>query len=163
MLPATAFNGKQSIPFSFPPLIVHDVQLVPQGNARIWLNESKLVGPAAPELVTLWEPQPTSHGIQGYQTVREIRPVVQGNGECAIAAACEFGSFSVKVALTGAVEKLYLPAPTNKSMLYGWKITAPGGVRVFSDDFEVLLKPWGGESFQSVHPFGESGTGGALI
>jgi hypothetical protein len=116
-----------------------------------------------PVSVTRFAPQPTSHGLQGYHSVREVRPLVQGSGTCVIAAECEFGSFSLSAALTGALQKLYLPCPPNKGMLYGWTVIG-NPVRVYEPDFEVLVKAWGSDSpFQIVRPFGEQGSAGGMV
>ena len=117
----------------------------------------------APVPVTLFQPQPTSHGLKGYQTVREVRPVVQGTGACVITATCEFGSFSLPVTLSGLLQKLYLRCPPNKGQLYTWTISgAP--VLVFEPDFEVIVKEWGSNSaFQVIRPFGEQGSAGGVV
>jgi len=163
MLPLTAFNGKQSIPFSFAPFRAHDIQLVPQAAARIWAQESDWVFTPTPELVTVWHPQPTSFGIEGYLHVRELRPAVMGAGSCVVAGQCEFGSWSVTVALSGAYQKVYVPVPVNKGMFYDLSITG-SAVRVFADDFEVVAKQWGSTGpYAVLRPFGQPNTQGARI
>ena len=166
VIPALAMDhdGIVQLPYSFTPVIAHRIRLTPTDSGDVWeLYAVEPIGPKAPEAVTTWQPQPTSHGLQGYQTVREFRPVLQGTGICVLAGTCEFGSFSLPITLTGVVQKFYLSVPANKGMLYGWSITG-GPVRVFEDDFEVVVKQWGaGGPFQIVHPFGEGQTEGARI
>ena len=159
--------GEVQLPYSFGPVIAHRIRLTPSDAGDTWeLFSVEPIGPKAPEAVTTWNPQPTSHGLSGYQTVREVRPVVQGSGICNINAVCEFGQFTVSLLMTGAVQKAYIPCPVNKGMLYAWSVYGVGGaaVRVFADEFEVVVKQWGaGGAFSVVRPFGESGTEGARI
>lgn len=46
------FNGKNTIAFAFTPIIAHDIQLVPQGNARVFVEESGWAFDPWPELTT---------------------------------------------------------------------------------------------------------------
>ena len=157
-------SGEVQLPYSFTPVIAHRIRLTPTDSGDTWeLFSVEPIGPKAPEAVTLWQPQPTDHGLEGYQHVREVRPMVQGTGTCVLAATCEFGSFSFTIALTGAVQKLYLPCPANKGMLYGWSVSGTA-VRVFADGFEIKVRQWGaGGAYTTVKPFGQPQTEGALI
>jgi hypothetical protein len=156
-------DGELQLPYSFTPVFAHRIRLTPTDGGWWELFAVEPIGPLAPEAVTVWQPQPTAHGMSGYQHVREIRAAVLGTGTCIIAGACEFGSISKTVALTGAMQKVYLPVPPNKGMLYSWSILG-GPVRVFQDEFEVVVKPWGDPGpYRVVRPFGEGSTEGARI
>jgi hypothetical protein len=86
-----------------------------------------------------------------------------GTGSCVVSGACEFGSWSVTVALSGAYQKVYLPLPPNKGMYYDLSITGTA-VRVFADDFEVVAKQWASPGpYAVLRPFGQPNTQGARI
>ena len=153
-------NGEVQIPYSFVPVIAHRVRLTPTDGGDVWeLFAVEPIGTPAPEATGFWHPQPSSFGVEGYLHVRELRPAVMGTGSCVVSGSCEYGSWSVTVALSGA----YLPLPPNKGMFYDLSITGDA-VRVFADDFEVVAKQWASnEAYGVLRPFGQPGTQGARI
>lgn len=158
-------NGDVQLPYSFAPFFAHRIRLLPtDAGTDVWeVFAVEPIGPLAPELVTNWVPQPTSFGMEGYLHIREIRPAVIGTGTVQLSFACEFGSFTLPVTLTGAYQKLYLPCPVNKGMVYSASIIG-GPVRVFEADFEVVAKVWGDEGpYRVVKPWGQGQTQGAAI
>jgi hypothetical protein len=160
-------DGEVMIPYAFEPVICHRIRLTPlDAGTDTWeVFGAEPVGPLAPESVTIWKPEATSHGMRGYQHVRELRPKILGvaGTNCTISATCEFGSFTLTVPMTGQIQKLYFAAPPNKGQLYQWEITAPE-VRVWAEDFEIYCKSWGDTGpYTVVQPFGEVETKGARI
>ena len=159
-------TGEVQLPYSFIPVIAHRIRLTPTDGSDVWeVFAVEPIGTPAPEAVTIWHPQPTSFGVEGYLHVRELRPAVMGTGVCEVAGSCEFGSWSVEVDLTGQYQKVYLPLGPNKSMAYDVSITSlTGTVRVFADDFEVIAKQWGSTGpYGVLRPFGQPNTQGAKI
>jgi hypothetical protein len=157
-------NGEVQLPYSFTPVIAHRIRLTPADGGDVWeIFNIEPIGTPAPEATGVWHPQPSSFGVEGYLHVRELRPAVMGTGSCVISGACEFGSWSVTVALSGAYQKVYLPLPPNKGIYYDLSITGTA-VRVFADDFEVVAKQWASTGTYAVlRPFGQPNTQGARI
>ena len=157
-------DGEVQIPYSFAPVIAHRIRLTPTDSGDVWeVFAVEPIGTPAPEATGFWHPQPSSFGVEGYLHVRELRPAVMGTGSCVVAGSCEYGSWSVTVALSGAYQKVYVPLPPNKGMFYDLSITG-AAVRVFADDFEVVAKQWASnEAYGVLRPFGQPGTQGARI
>jgi hypothetical protein len=157
-------DGEVQLPYSFAPVIAHRIRLTPTDGGDVWeVFNIEPIGTPAPEATGVWHPQPSSFGVEGYLHVRELRPAVMGTGSCVVSGTCEFGSWSVTVALSGAYQKVYLPLPVNKGMFYDLSITG-SSVRVFADDFEVVAKQWGSTGpYGVLRPFGQPNTQGAKI
>ena len=160
-------DGEIQIPYSFQPVFAHRIRLTPQDASLEWyVLGVEPVGAPAPEATTNWQPQPTSHGLRGYQHAREMRlPVIGAAGtQGTLLIGTEFpGSpVSVEVEYTGAFQKLYIPLPPNKGMLFQYSLIG-AAARVFERDLEVSVKEWGSAGpFQTVRPFGDD-SGGARI
>jgi hypothetical protein len=160
------FNGKQTLVFSWTPFLAHDIQLVPQANARIWWGgvgqgTSEWVFQPFPESQKLWQTELTSIGGNGWQHIRELNVEYLSTAEITLAFTVDTGNGSIAPASitipssSGAQAKLKLEPTANKWKLLAMGATSTAPFSLFVEGVEVKAKMWGAaDAYRLAHPFG---------
>lgn len=163
-------NGKQTLVFSFdPPFIAHDVQIVPQGNMRIWTADSEWVSSATPDAGLTWYTQLSALGGQGWQHIREMNVCYSATAAVTMTLRFDPGAVPASIVITlpstGGVEsKTKVTIPANKFKLASVSLVSTAPVRVFGTDFECKIKSWGStDSYRIVPITGDAQQPGARI
>ncbi len=169
------FNGKQTLVFSWTPFTAHDIQLVPQGDARIWWGgqgegQSEWMYQPVPELATNWTTELTSLGGKGWQHLRYIDFPYTSTEPITLTFTVDANNGSIAPQpLTipssgGSQTKLFLPVTFNKWRLLGFSATSSAPFSVWVQDFEAIVRSWGDTGpYRTVRPFGGQSSPGAGV
>jgi hypothetical protein len=168
----TPGGRKDAVPYSLlEPIIVHEAQLIPTGNVRLFDKEIKWVWEPIPELVTTWKTQETDHDLPGWHYLFDCYIAYIGT-EIAptFTVTTEYESVSYNLPLAnGSYVRAYLLLKPQKAKWRRYSITSSSGLRLYLKDCEVRAKNWTDKgnypsAFQSFNPFGdESRLSGARI
>lgn len=153
-------NGKQTLPYSWPGFIAHDLRFVPATACGIFEEETQWVFEPEPDLASYWDTQPTTHDLIGWQTPHDgylayistqpINLVITPNNGPVI---------TVVMPAQPIYSKTYFLLPPMKATSFQYQVNdnATGtGLRLFMRDCELRVKSWGDQgSFQSKNPFGD--------
>lgn len=170
-LPATAFNGKQTIAFSFPtPFIAHDLQIQPLAAARLFPETmQQFVWEPVPELATTWQTQQTNHDIPGYHYMRDGWIAYQSAPGAVVpetlTVTTEYGSIVYSLPVSTSYKRYYQVFTPQKAKWRSYRVDSTLGVRMFVKDTTIRIKGWGASGeWMVVQPFGDlSRAAGARI
>jgi hypothetical protein len=166
------FNGKQTKAFSWPPFMAHDIQLVPQSNARIWTDVSEWVYKPFPESVSDWESEMLSFGLKGWLHIPWINLSYAATTPVTLTLTFNTGGV---ITLTfpstgGKQDKVFQTLPASSSVgsckfkLVSFKVSSSAPFNIFQPDCEVAIKEWGSTgSYQIIRPFGGQNQPGAEL
>lgn len=160
-LPLTAWNGKQTIPFSFPfPFIAHNLRIEPQQNCRVFLEETEWIWEPVPDLAKSWITQETDHDIPGYHAMRDgwlaYISAVGAATPSTLTIEHELGINNFQVPVSLIYTRLYMPLPAMKSRWRKYTMSSPDGLRLFVRDTTFRVRGWGDAGpWKTVAPFGD--------
>jgi len=114
-------------------------------------------------LRTSWASLPTSHGLKGYQHVRDgYLPIYMPSAGTVNLVLTIDGQAQPPIPFTptpGILQKLrwdFVPNP-NKGLLFQYNILPGPQCLIFERDLEVTVKSWGSTGpYQNLRPFGDS-------
>jgi hypothetical protein len=169
------FNGKQTLVFSWPPFLAHDIQLVPQANARIWYGgvgqgESAWQYQPFPEMATNWTTEITALGGKGWQFLRYMDIPYLSTSAVTITFTVDTGNGSIAPQTIilpssgGTQTKSFTQLTPNKWRLIGFSATSSAPFSLWLPELEVIVRSWGqsGE-FRVEKPFGGPSSPGASV
>lgn len=159
----TPAGAKTPVPFSFPvPVIMHEFQLTPRTNCRVWYEGIKWVWEPVPELVTTYSTQATDMDLPGYHYQFDCYIAYIGTGDGPILGiTTEYGTITYQLPVSnGVYTRAYILLQPQKAKWRQFHITSTGGLRLFLKDCEVRVKEWTDKGnypsgFQSHRPFGD--------
>lgn len=160
-LPATAYRGKQTIPYSFNPFIAHNLQLTPNAPVRLFESEIEWIWEPAPELALVWETQQTNHDIPGWHSLVDGWIAYQSASTldtCTLTITTEYDVQSYTLPANTTYARTYLRFRPQKARWRKYRISSALGVRLFVKDTAVRISPWGmgkDQSLISAQPFGD--------
>jgi hypothetical protein len=154
-------NGERTIAYSFnTPFISHQVRFAPT-DPNFWRIENiEWIYNIAPELVTVWTTQETTHDFEGWLTHRDAYlPLISSSTVTLTVNAIgnPMGPFSYSVPSTaGLYDKIYQQLQAMKCRAVSYSLTGSAGFRVFERDLEVRVKQFGSTGkFLSKQPMGD--------
>jgi len=164
-------NGEDVSPLSFPtPFIGHLVRIVPTDPTKTWrFYVAEWVWEPAPDLVAVWETQPTTLDLPGYHHEERALVGYMSSTDAQLIITCDNQQFIYALPnSSNRYVKLEILEAPNKSKVSSYRIetvTGLPGIRVFQRDLEIRVKGWGMPGpYQSFRPFGdESRVSGARI
>ncbi len=169
------FNGKQTLTFSWPPFLAHDIQLVPLANARIWYGEvgqgtSEWVFQPYPEKATNWTTEITSLNGVGWQHIFYLNVEYTSTSTISISFTVDSGNGSIAPASftlpsTGGTQtKQKILMTPNKWKLLGSSATSSAQFYLYVEGMEGWVKAWGEPGpYRNERLFGGPSSGGAAI
>lgn len=155
--------GQQELPYVLIPAQTgHMFRLVPT-DPDLWdLFSVKWVWEPAPELVTYWETQTTTHDIDGYQFLKDGYIAIQSTAQITLLITVDGVIFHGTLPSTGGLyQKLYIVFPqmvsgqTLKGKLFKYILQSDSPFRLFQRDSEIRVHAWGGGDYVVKHPFGD--------
>jgi hypothetical protein len=155
---------QQEVPYSFTPFIAHLLKLQPTDTVPWRLYSVRWIWEPEPELATTWQTQGMTHGIDGFQHIRDLYIALISTSAVTLTLGLDSGvTQTYTIPSTGGVyAKVYLVAQPNKSKLYSYGFTSTAPYRLFQNDCEVRVKGWrDGGPYQTVRPFGDTHAVGA--
>lgn len=162
---------QQEKAYSFTtPFITHLMRIEPQGTPTQWrLFEVKWIFQPTPESALVWTTQATSHGLRGFQHVRQVSVSYSAIAPVSLTITAYDGTSPTVVTLpsTGAtiltpvVQKRTFILTTNKGMSYTYSFTSASPFQIYEDDLEVLVGAWGRTDQYTNYPLvgGKRGDG----
>ena len=170
------FNGKQTLVFSWPPFLAHDIQLVPQANARIWYGgvgqgESAWQYQPFPEMATNWTTETTALGGKGWQFLRYMDIPYLSNSAITITFTVDTGNGSIAPqpiilpSSGGTQTKSFTQLTPNKWKLIGFSAISSAPFALWLPELEVIVRSWGVDNggFRVEKPFGGPSSPGASV
>jgi len=168
---------KNNFAFSFSPcnnppsepFIAEQVQIVPDGDIRIWNDETRYVWEPEPELVATYQTQPTDHDLPGWHSMRDCYIAYRGgSGAPTLYITTEYGTESYLLDYVGpnVYTRCYRVLKPQKAKWRHYRVEGCGLIRLYIKDCEVRVKAWGSTgAYISAQPFGELSrtNGGARI
>lgn len=114
------------------------------------------------ESVRHWEFPPTSHGLEGWQHLRDGYITVRSNAELIFTIEVDGTTFTPTFRTSsntgGAKRKLYFDMPPTKGKLFHYQIDSSEDFRLYGQDCEIRTKPWNTSlGYQLVSPFRKEG------
>jgi hypothetical protein len=166
------FDGHSLKAFSFQtPFVAHNMRIIPQDAVPMRFWSVKWVFVPFPEIADNWQTELISHGLKGWQHIKEINLPYLSNAALTLTLTPDPQSYpiaTIPVPSSGGLQtKLLLIAPPNKFKLMGYGLTGTGGnasFRVWKEDMEVKVGPWGRtDAYQIIRPFGGESREGATV
>lgn len=154
-------NGEQTIAYSFnTPFISHLVRFAPTDSSFWRIEGIEWIWNVAPELVTTWQTQETTHDLSGWLCHRDAYLPVISSGVVTLtvnAIGNPLSPFTYTVASTaGLYDKIYKSLQAMKCRAASYSLTSPAGFRVFEKDIEIRVKQFGSTGkFLSKMPMGD--------
>lgn len=163
------FNGRQKRAFSFsPPFVAHSMRFRPEDALPIKVWGIQYVFESFPELVQQWQTEGTSHGIPGWQHVREINLPIIATAPLTLTLLLD-GTRPILIPIqdtAGVQQKRLVTIPYNKFKIIAYGLSSSSPFRVWAEDVEVKVGMWGrggDQPYLIVKPFGGPGKAGAVI
>lgn len=157
---------QQEKAYSFTtPFIAHLMRIEPQGTPAQWrLFEVKWIFQPTPESALVWTTQATSHGLRGFQHVRQVSVSYRSTATVTLTITAFDGTSPAAITLPntgGAVQKVTFPLTFNKGMQYTYSFTSAAPFAIYEDDLEVVVGAWGRTDQYTNYPLvgGKRGDG----
>lgn len=151
----TTAGQKTPVPFSWTPFIGHEVQLIPSGPVRIWVDEIVWVFEPTPEVAAKWITQWTALGSKGYKTVPRIEFAYASNSNVTLTVESFDGASANNVTLpstSGVMNKVLVTPTFNKGTLYRLSATSNNNdLQVYQNDCIVFRADWG--RLEEMYPY----------
>lgn len=116
-------------------------------------------------LRTSWASLPTSHGLTGWQHMRDayLPLLMPTAGTVDLIVTIDgqvfFAAQNIPVAATAnLLQKIRVDFPPAKGLMYEWQLQSTTPFLIFEKDLEVTAKSWGSTGpYQTLKPFGDIG------
>lgn len=120
---------------------------------RIWalfIEQSEL----NPSSMTSWYSQPTSNGAPGWQILRQGFITYAAANDVTLTINVDGTNYSYTLpANSNSARKYYLPLCALKGKLFSFTFASPSAFKLYNEDSEIYLKPWGSEGpYGIIHP-----------
>lgn len=157
-------TGRQQVPLSLSDVfgfnIEFQITFVRNSAINPVLYQFDTLWRSEPASVTHWEARETSHGLIGFQHLRDMNIPIRSTATTTLTLTFD-GTVtqSYTLASTGGLrQKVYVPLHANKFKLvrYSLDSTDPTqGFRIYEPDLEVRAKPWVTQlGYEAFKPFG---------
>jgi hypothetical protein len=119
-----------------------------------------------PELVVQWQSPGTSHGLQGWQHIRELNIAHISTADLTLTLTPDVGDPIVLIVpnSNGIHTKTKVTPFRNKFKIVSYQVTSAEPFRLFESDLEVKVRSWGStDAYQIVQPFGGPSRAAAAV
>lgn len=97
-----------------------------------------------PEIVTTWEAQETSHGLPGYQHVKELLIAYKSpGGPVTFRITIDGTNFDYTLPLSAGFRKVLIECQAVKGLVFKYRAFATTAFQIWVNDIEVKVKAWG--------------------
>ena len=150
-------NGEETKPYVWEPFITHQVRIACSVPWQFFGLE--FVYKSEPEKVVRWHTQNTSLGMVGYAHIRDMLITHQSSADITLQILVDGipGPSYTIPASNDERTKTYLPIRPLKGKLFQFILTSTEGFRLYLQDCEVRIKPWGlsQSNYITARPFGD--------
>ncbi len=161
-------TGRQQIPLSLSDVFGFNIEF------QITFSKNSTINPvlyqfdtlwrSEPASVTHWEARETSHGLIGWQHLRDMNIAIRSTAAVTLTLTLD-GAVTQTYTLAstaGLRQKIYIPMHANKFKLVRYSLDSSDpaqGFRIYESDLEVRAKPWVTQlGYAIVKPFGAEST-----
>jgi hypothetical protein len=136
-------NGQSWKPYSFNvPFIAHMVRLEPD-NVSWRMYGLKWITQPTPEIALNWITQATSHGLPGYQHVRQMLFAYNAPAPVVFTLTVDGTPIVVNLPATIGYQKKLITFPANKGLVFQYSAVSAQGFQVWVQDIEIFVAEWG--------------------
>ena len=152
------YHGQSIKPLTFtPPFLAHSMRIVTTDGVpwRTW--GVKWVYQPFPESTVEWQSEFTSHGMPGWQHIREMNIAYLSTAAMTLTLSFDqWPQITLTVPSSGGVQtKWKTPIPANKFKLISYGLTSTAPFYLFETQCEAKVKPWGSTGpYTIITPFG---------
>ena len=157
-------TGRQQVPLSLSDVFGFNIEF------QITFSKNSTINPvlyqfdtlwkSEPASVTHWEARETSHGLIGFQHLRDMNIAIRSTA--AVILTLTLDGVTVQTytlaSTAGLRQKVYVPMHANKFKLVRYSLDSSDpalGFRIYQSDLEVRTKPWVTQlGYTVVKPFG---------
>jgi hypothetical protein len=156
------------IPLTFtPPFLAHQVRII-STDGVLWRHGPDLgwqcqwVMEPYPESVVEWQSEYTSHGLMGWQHIREMNIAYASTTDLTLELDFRGGptdglpTITLTIPASGGLQTKYkTPIPANKFKLIAYRLSSASPFFLFKSRCEAKVKWWGSSAnYQIITPFG---------
>lgn len=154
----TPFAVQSKIAFSLAvPFIGHSARLVPGDTVPWRVFSIQWVYVPIPELCREWHTEGMSHGLLGWQHIKELNIAHISTTDLLLTLTPDFGPpVNLTVPNSGGLQtKTLVIAPPFKFKIVSYGLSSDQPFRLWREDMEVKVGQWGrNDSYQILKPFG---------
>lgn len=150
-------NGRKSKSYSFDlPFISNKIYRQSTDGIIFALYKEEYVYDKESELVSVWESQSTSHGIEGFKQIKLPAIAIASTGDVEVEFILDTEVISKIIPSTNGVKKINrFHIPARKFELIKYRLVSDVPFRNYKKDTEILIRRFNGqEDFQVIKPFG---------
>jgi len=135
--------GQQQKSYSFlAPFVAHLVREEP--DSVPWRKFGiKYVFEPTPSTVLNWQTQATSHGLPGYQHVKELLFAYNATAQVTFTLTVDGVPQSYTLPATSGYQKVLISLQAIKGLVFQYDAVSTQGFQIWVNDIEVKVKPWG--------------------
>jgi len=152
-------NGESVQAVSFPiPYIAHLSRLLPTDSIPWSVIDVEWVTEPEPELVLLYEPQPSTYGMRGFWFSRDQYIAHVSTAPLSLVFIADgVTQPTLTIPSSGGIfKKDYVQLPALKQKVLQHILSSTQPFRLYRDACEVKIKSWGSsEAFRTINPFGD--------
>jgi hypothetical protein len=136
-------NGQQEKSYSFdPPFVSHLIREEP--DTTPWQKFAfKYTYEKTPHNVLNWQTQPTSHGMAGYQHVKELLFAYNAPAQVTFTLTVDGVAQSYTLPATAGYRKVLMSLKAVKGLVFQYGAKSPSRFQIWVNDIEVKVKAWG--------------------
>jgi hypothetical protein len=152
-------NGQQVITCSFPtPFRAHLARIEPQDLNTWRLFRVTFIAEPTPEFALNWITQPTSHGLPGYQHLKQMLVPYSATAPVTMSVTVDGVTSAFTLPATSGFVKTLLPfSALLKGLVFQYSATSTQPFGIWNDDLEVFLKAWGDSGpYRNIKLLGDS-------
>lgn len=157
-------NGRQKFPISLSDIYCYSLALKFEWSGPATIYQLELLWRLDEEEITHWEFPETTHGISGWQQVRDLYVALRSSSDVTLTVENDGNAETYTLPSTsGERRKLHVWLYPRKGKVWRYKLDATGSgkFRLYGEDCEVRVKPWNTAlGYQLVSPW-EATEGGS--
>lgn len=136
-------TGRQKFPLSLQDIYVHSLALEFEWTGAGTIYQAELLWRPDEEGITHWEFPETTHGISGWQQVRDLYLAIRSTADCTLTVENDGNVETYTVASTGGNRrKVHVWLNPRKGKVWRYKVDSSSPFRIYGTDCEVRVKPW---------------------
>lgn len=161
-------SGRQQVPLSLSDVFGFNIefQITFSKNSAInpVLYQFDVLWRSEPASVVHWEARETSHGLIGFQHLRDMNIAIRSTAAVTLTLTLDGTTVQTYTlaSTSGLRQKVYVPMHANKYKLVRYSLDSVDpaqGFRIYESDLEVRAKPWVTQlGYAIVKPFGAEST-----
>lgn len=150
-------SSQQKFAINLQDTYFYDIAFLFEWSGSAIIYQANLLWRGDEEEIKHWEFPETSHGIQGWQHVRDAYICLRSNAEVILTQVIDGTEYSYSIPSTaGERRKEYVKLGPYKGKVFQWKLDSDETFRLYGEDCEIRTKPWNTQlGYGNVNPFAQ--------